>query len=197
MPSRPSPRSSDTAAAYIRRVVPYLATVITILWVTLLFLSLGFAISILVLSARSIVTQRYVDSIVRQQLSSQKEVRVLQRNFDVLTQACSKIFPQTMTAHSPSGKLVRGSFSSDGTKYAGYDEVTAGKQGIGVEIVATQQVKHIEIFHPRTESTGAGTSGAFSVAVRWKDAQTIEYDVFVKKADGTLMKETRTTKIYF
>ncbi len=204
MPSRAS-RSSDSASAYIRRAIPYHATVITILWVTVLFLSFGFAMLLLVQSARNVAMQRTLDSVVRQQLAAQKDLRVLQRDVDVLQQACARIFPQalaqpnassTVTATSPSGVLVRGSFSSDGSKYAGYDTSTVGKKGIGVEIVATTRVKHIEIFNPRTESTGAGTLGT-SMSVRWKDANTIEYDVLVKKADGTQTKETRTTKIYF
>lgn len=101
-----------------------------------------------------------------------------------------------LAAMSPSGALDRGSLSADGTRYAGYEDGVKGKIGIGVEIVATKQVKHIVIFDPRSESTGKGTPSESNMSVRWKDAQTIEYDVLVKKS-GNWVKETQTVKIFF
>lgn len=97
---------------------------------------------------------------------------------------------------SPSGLLHRGSWNSDVTRYAGYDETTKGKIGIGVEIPATKQVKHIVIFNAVSESTGKGMPEESSMSVRFKDDHTIEYDVLVKKS-GQWVKDTQTVQIYF
>lgn len=101
---------------------------------------------------------------------------------------------------SPSGALSRGSVSADGSKFAGYEDVKPGKKGVAVELLkdatTARKERYIVIFNALTESTGIGTSYEKEMSVRWKDAQTIEYDVLVKQKSGW-KKETRSIQIYF
>lgn len=104
---------------------------------------------------------------------------------------------KTAMATSPSGAIVRGSLSPDGTKYAGYDVVTPGKKGVAVEVVGETRIRHIVIFNPSAESSGLGLPEEPTMSVRWLDNQTIEYDVILKKAGGVQERTTETVKIYF
>lgn len=105
----------------------------------------------------------------------------------------------TTPASSPSGILSRGSLSSDGSKFAGYEDVKVGKKGIAVELLkdttSARKERYIVIFNALTESTGVGTAFEKEMSVRWKDAKTIEYDVLVK-VKGEWKKETREVQIF-
>ncbi len=96
---------------------------------------------------------------------------------------------------SPSGALVRGSFSPDGTRYAGYDVVTVGKKGVAIEAVGTPSVSLVVPFNPKTQSSGLGLPQESSMSVRWLDNSTIEYDVIYKNADGTKTQKVETLKV--
>lgn len=204
MPPRTSrtPKSS-LDHSYYRRAVPHHASVITILWVVLLFFSLGFAMILLIQSARIAILQRYLDSVVRQQIIETQSLRSLSVDIDSLNRTCVKIpsasAPTVLGAPTTAQgeTLTRGAYSPDGIKIAGYDDVTSGKKGIGVRVVGETRIRHVVIFNAKTESSGAGTSYESSMSVRWKDNSTIEYDVLVKKADGTQSVEARSVQIYF
>lgn len=203
------PRTSRTPKpsldhSYYRRAVPHHASVITILWVVVLFFSLGGAMILLVQSARIAILQNYLDAVVRQQIVEAQSLRALSVDIDALNRTCVKIpsasAPTILgapTSASSSEILLRGAYSPDGKKLAGYDDVTSGKKGIGVRVVGETKVRHIVIFNPKTESSGAGTSYESSMSVRWKDNSHIDYDVLVKKANGTQSVETRSIEIYF
>jgi hypothetical protein len=96
---------------------------------------------------------------------------------------------------SPSGALVRGSFSPDGLHYAGYDVVTVGKKGVAIETVGTPSVSLVVPFNPKTQSSGLGLPQESSMSVRWVDNSTIEYDVIYKNADGTKTQKVETLKV--
>ena len=99
------------------------------------------------------------------------------------------------SALSPSGALVRGSFSPDGTQYAGYDVKTVGKKGVAVETVSTASVKLVVPFNPATQSSGLGLPQESSMSVRWLDNQTLQYDVILKNPDGTKTQKVETVKV--
>ncbi len=205
MPPRTSRTPKSTLDhSYYRRAVPHHASVITILWVVLLFFSLGFAMILLVQSARIAILQRYLDAVVSQQIVEAQSIQSLEVNVESLNRTSVKIpsasAPTVLgapTSAVPGEILLRGAYSPDGKKLAGYDDVTSGKKGIGVRVVGEMKIRHIVIFNPRTESSGAGTSFESSMSVRWKDNSNIDYDVLVKKANGTQAVETRSIQIFF
>ncbi len=96
---------------------------------------------------------------------------------------------------SPSGKLLRGSMSSDGKKFAGYQIANSAKRGVAVELLDTKQTKYIVLFSP-SQSTGSNSTYETSMSVRWKDAKTVEYDV-LETVGGKQVKKTETVTIGF
>jgi hypothetical protein len=99
------------------------------------------------------------------------------------------------SATSPNGQLMRGSFSPDGTKFAGYEEKRPAQRGIAVEVPAEGRVRYVMIFSP-SQSTGAGTTLEPQMSVRWVDDKTIEYDVLVTEG-GNQEKRTERIRIGF
>jgi len=193
----------------------------TLIWVLITVLSLGFAWVMLVSYMRLDAQQRNVDALNRELYDSQMRLQWMQRslkNFstddmtlppsvppmmgetstpDTMMQAPSATSVQA-DASGYAGILTRGSYSPDGTKYAGYDDVTAGKIGLGVESFnENNKLRRVVLFNRYTESSGAGTPDESMLNVRWLDDSTIEYDVLVKKGDGSTSKETREIKIFF
>lgn len=206
MPPRTSSRTRSSAARAeapsgsheYRHVIASHGSLLTILWVVLLFLSLGIGLTLFVQKVR-------MDADGRSIAVLSQRVDELQRRVMLLSQPASPVATPTTAVGAPnvlptnvsaSGLLERGSLSPDGTKYAGYDVTTKGKIGIGVEILQTKQVKHIVIFNPNTESTGNGTTDESNLSVRWVDSNTIEYDLLVKKG-GAWVKEVQTVNIFF
>lgn len=191
----------SSSTSDMRRAVTYHASSITILWVVVLLMSIGIWLVLLVDMLR-------IDALERNNIILQIQVADLRLRLEPSQQAAPPVVapapaPTTTlptappsASMSPSGALSRGSLSPDGTKYAGYNDTVKGKLGIAVEVLETKRVRYIEIFNAITESTGKGTEFESAMSVRWKDAQTIEYDVLVKKGDSWV-KETRTTKIFF
>lgn len=113
------------------------------------------------------------------------------------TLPASKPVVSNASQTSPSGALVRGSLSPDGTKFAGYDVVTSGKKGVAVQVIGETRIRHIVLFNPATESSGLGLPEESSMSVRWLDNKTIEYDIILKKANGTQEKKVENVKVYF
>jgi len=195
MPSRPSRQTVESA--YIKRAVPYHATVITVLWVTLLFLSIGFGMLLLVFTVRLKIAQQIVQEILRTEIATERDVAALKLELQSLKARATAPSASVSMPKTVEKVLTRGALSPDGKNVAGYDDVPVGKKGIGVRKIGETRVRHIEIFNPKTESSGAGTAAESSMSVRWKENQTIEYDVLVKKENGKEVQETRTTTIYF
>lgn len=187
-----APPASD---ASVRRAHLYVCTSLSLLWVVLLSVSFGLALAVAILFNTVRIDKQEQRHLATRINSVQAQVATINRQ---LIQAQRPTPPQTgrRVPQSPSGALTRGSLSPDGTKYAGYEDVVKGKIGLSVESVDSQKVKRIEIFNPTIESTGAGTQLESSMSVRWKDNQTIEYDVLVKK-QGVERKEIRNAKIFF
>ena len=184
------PIRSTASSPYIRRAVVYHATMITILWVLVLFLSLGFGISMLQSNVRlsMLEQQNAVQALRIEELSN-----VPPQAIETPTTTSMATSTSEETTY---GILNRGSLSADGSKYAGYDDTTVGKKGIGVQVIGETRVRHIVIFNTKTELSGNGTPSDAGMSVRWKDASTFEYDVLVVKG-GTTVKETRESTIYF
>ncbi len=215
MPPRTSRRTSSSPAAAVaeKKSVATSASVccrptVTMIWIVSFFMFLALWLVLFVHMVRlerlevalqqtqRLVLQLEQDRLVRMPLPTTNDV------VTAVVDAVASASTTTATASStdgvvsPGGLLHRGSWNSDATRYAGYDETTKGKIGIGVEIPATKQVKHIVIFNAFSESTGKGSPQESGMSVRWKDSSTIEYDVLVKKG-GTWVKETQTVQIYF
>ncbi len=224
MPSR-TLRTRSAAAASKKSSQPSKEPVccnqpMTLIWVLITVLSLGFAWVMLVSYLRLEYQQRDVDSLNRELSDSQLRLQWMQRslqNFssgEVMTPPAAPPMmddtstPGAMTNPASTtpgqadssgykGILTRGAYSPDGTKYAGYDDVTPGKMGLGVESFSENKLRHVVLFNRYTESSGVGTPDESMLSVRWQDDSTIEYDVLVKKADGSTSKETREIKIFF
>ena len=218
-----TPVSSRHAAfdAYLKRAVTYHAAMITVLWVFGLFFAFAMSLTLLVETSRIDVLEQTQAALVQQAVSSQQALVDLQMKQSqggslipqagvpaMATSTSAVVAPTTPGAvptlpfagdseMSPSGTLDRGALSPDGKRYAGYDDVTKGKLGIGVEILGDARIRHIVLFNPKTETSGAGTAEAATMSVRWTDSDTISYDVLVKAANGTQKVETRTVQIFF
>lgn len=204
-----SSRSHDVHAELRHRVVS-LSALMTIVWVSMVFLAFGGAL-VLLRHGMQLRELRDMKAIVRtQDLELQVQdwrISELEKATGTVpskpmeaiepampTPALAPMPPETtggiMLMTSPSGTLVRGTTSPDGTKFAGFNEVGA-RRGIAVEILdpkETRKIRYIVLFSP---SESSGTS------VRWKDAQTVEYDVVLKNSAGTTKTETREVKIFF
>ena len=206
MPTRTLRPRAAAVSKDFTRAIAYHSSAITILWILVAFLALGFIFLILVFYARLCADEQDLallnNSLVKTQqsvLSLQDKVRTLMPKSAEAPAAVTNVAGGLTPAlnASPSGLLNRGALSPDGTKYAGYDDTTKGKIGIGVETLADKRIRHIVIFNTKTESSGAQISSQ-QLGVRWIDNQTIEYDVMVLKSGQTApVKETLTTKIYF
>lgn len=199
MPSRSRASSFDS---YLKRAVVYHASAVTVLWVVLLFVSFGIALTLLVQMLRLNVTEQAHAILVARVRELGLDARDLRNQLaEIKKNATSTVSERAIPpgAADPRsfGTLTRGSMSPDGKKYAGYDDGTQGKRGISVIVIGETRVRHITLFNPRAESSGIGTPEESSMSVRWIDTQTIEYDVIVKQANGQQSRETRTTKIYF
>lgn len=217
MPPRTSRRTSSSSAAVVaeKKSVATSASVccrptVTMIWIVSFFMFLALWLVLFVHMVRlerlevalqqtqRLVLQLEQDRLVRMPSPAASDVVAAVVNSVVTASTTTATATATSTDGlvSPGGLLHRGSWNSDATRYAGYDETTKGKIGIGVEIPATKQVKHIVIFNAFSESTGKGLPQESDMSVRWKDSSTIEYDVLVKKG-GTWVKETQTVQIYF
>lgn len=194
MPPRTSPSSQS-----LRRAVAYHASQITILWIVVLFMTIGSFLVILFLVSKLELTRIQLALTVNELGKAEQLIRQMSRLTQPAAGLPTSAFAPSAAASSaasPSGALVRGSLSPDGTKYAGYNDAVKSKIGIAVEILATGKVRYVELF-PKADSTGSGTASESGMSVRWKDDSTIEYDVLVTKSDGRQVKETRTTQIYY
>lgn len=198
---RAKPSVAATQKDY-KHAIAYHSSAITIFWVLFLFLSLGFAFLSLAQYAKIEMLMQDVALLDDQLAKTQRTLLSLQQTTPAAPAMipAPETLPPTAAASEPvgpvySGALTRGAFSPDGTKYAGYDDVTAGKLGIGVETMSDNRVRRVVLFS-RSESSGATSPEATSFTVRWKDNSTIEYDVEVTAA-GKSTKETRTVKIGF
>ncbi|MDQ7815179.1 MAG: hypothetical protein RDU25_05245 [Patescibacteria group bacterium] len=192
----------------------------TLIWVLITVLSLGFAWVMLISYMRLDAQQRNVDTLNRELFDSEMRLQWMQRslkNFSTDNMSLPPSEPPMMgeiptfdaTTQPPSttsgqadlsgytGILTRGSYSPDGKKYAGYDDVTQGKIGLGVESFAENKLRHVILFNRYSESSAVGTPDESMLSVRWIDNDTIQYDVMVKKADGSATKETREINIFF
>jgi hypothetical protein len=233
---RSSRRRTTTEAAYdrpsttttisegqLRHTLAHHAAFITIIWVVMLFLSLG--VSLVLLKHNLEIRELYLAQ--GQMNDLDWKINQLEYRLDggqtlvppPPTAPAPKVttpatWPTSTTSSSsstlnwgslansssvsPSGELHRGAVSPDGTKYAGYEETTKGKIGVAVELLnATEgrKIRYIVIFS-LSESTGKGLPQESQMSVRWKSNSTIEYDVLVKKGTSWV-KETRTVTIGF
>jgi len=204
--SRAAVPAHATVPSWMNRALAYHASQITVLWIIVVFMTLaGFLVMLSYMLRLGTAERGLVDA--------QRHLLLLEASFEKLSansvvQPSVTQLPVVQPTHSapattlglpstsPSGALDRGSLSPDGSRYAGYNDTVKGKIGMAVEIIATGKVRYIDIFDPRTDSTGSGTASEAAMSVRWKDASTIEYDVLVTK-NGVQTKEARTTKIYF
>ena len=188
--SRPTPSvvSHDS-----RKTVASHGSSITILWVLMVCMCTAVWLVLLVTMLRIDQIEAILNASLAQQAVTQQEILPVA---DSAVNGVAAVPLPVSSSVSASGLLDRGSLSADGTKYAGYDSVTKGKIGIGVELTATKQVKHIVIFDTRSEATGKGTPSEADLSVRWKDAKTVEYDLLVKKG-SQWVKETQSVKIFF
>jgi len=181
--------------------IAYHSSAITIFWLLFLFLSLGFAMLFLVFFARLTQCEQDLALLNQSLVKTQLSILSLQQRVQALAPPVAATLPTNapttpaMNNAIPGGLLDRGALSPDGTKYAGYDDTTAGKLGVGVETLADKKLRHVVLFNPKTESSGAQISSQ-QFGVRWTDNSTIEYDVLVNNGTQTA-KETRTVKIYF
>jgi hypothetical protein len=204
---RAKPAAADPPKDY-KQAIAYHSSSITIFWILFLFLSLGFVSICLVQHAKIEMLMQDATALNAQFLKTQSTLINLQQKIQALQSA---VPAETVTATSAlpthlaplmglptagpvySGILKLGSFSPDGTKYAGYDLDTAGKFGIGVETMSDHKVRHIVLLNPKTEFTSQTVQVEQPTTVRWKDNRTIEYDVLSK----TGKREVRTVKIGF
>lgn len=200
--SRPRASASSDAASHIhpsvKNAMVYYSTSITILWVVVMALSISVWLVLLFNMLRLDRVERALVMLGQEmdQLKAQQVARPAVPSPVAVSSTIPQPLPVSAPNVSPSGALDRGSLLTDGSRYAGYDDATKGKIGIGVEIAATKQIKHIVIFNPYTESTGKGTMQESTMSVRWKDEKTIEYDILVKK-NNEWIKEVQSVKIYF
>ncbi len=204
--------SSRSSESYYKRAVPFHGSQLTILSIAFLLVSIATWLVLLVYIVKFDDLERRL--MVGQLLSANCDYKVgtlekkinsgfglkapagtLSTGVPSSTEPMADV-PVDASVKSPSGKLARGSFSPDGTKYAGYEETTKGKIGIAVEIVSTGKIRYIVIFNPNTESTGAGSVLAEGMSVRWVDNQTIEYDVLINK-NSEQIKDTERVAIFF
>ena len=205
--SRAAAPAHATVPPWMNRALAYHASQITILWIVVFSMTFAGFMVILSTRMRLEVAERALVSTQQHLLSVEATLGDLTAR-PVMQPPSVTQLPMMQPTHSapatilgmpgksPSGALVRGSLSPDGTKYAGYNDTVKGKIGMAVEIVATGKVRYIDIFDPRIDSTGSGSMNEALMSVRWKDASTIEYDVLVTK-NGVQTKQTRTTRIGF
>lgn len=180
-----------------RESIAHHGSSITILWVLMVCMSIAVWMVLLVTMIRLDQLEATIASSFRQQIALQEVTTSSPDSVAAVAAQPTATSSLVATAIvSSSGALDRGTMSVDGTRYAGYDDLTKGKIGIGVEIIATKQVKHIVLFDTRSEATGQGTPSEGEMSVRWKDAKTVEYDVLVKKG-AEWVKETQSVKIFF
>ncbi len=194
LPTKPKVAGTTCQSAHL-----YFSTSITLLWVLVLSLGFGLGLVLMVLS-NSVRLARHDQRLTMQRLDVlQNQLAAIRRYIAKQHTVSSAVYTGALgssTPKSPSGALSRGSLSPDGKKYAGYEDVLSGKLGLSLEMLDTGKLKRLEIFNPLTESTGADTPFDSLMSVRWKDQQTIEYDVLVKR-QGVQKKETRNAKIFF
>lgn len=198
---RAKPAAATPQKDYLQAIA-YHSSAITIFWILFLFLSLGFVFLFLVQYAKIEMLMQDVAALNEQLVKTQRAVISLQQRVPALQVAVPTMEEAPIASTSSaalipagpaySGILTRGAFSPDGTKYAGYDDVTKGKLGIGVETLADKRVRRVVLF-TAAESSGAGTTKESLMSVSWKDNSTIMYNVLVNKT--TI--ETRTVKIGF
>ena len=187
-----------------------LSALMTIVWVSMVFLAFGGAL-VLLRHTTQLRELRDMRAVVRTQ---DLELQVQDWRISELEKATGSVPSKPMEAvepsvptpalapvppeatggamlmTSPSGSLVRGTTSPDGMKFAGFNEAGA-RRGVAVEILdpeETRKIRYIVLFSP---SESSGTS------VRWKDAQTVEYEVVLKSVAGTTKTEVREAKIFF
>lgn|GEM_PF-1405737 len=206
--------------AYHRRTLGQHGAHITMLWILLLSFSFAGAMMMLNMSVRLSNLEESAPRLVAlESLLNTEEARLNQ-----LIEAVNQLNPTGVTttplmpnptvpptstpptstnttapvpASAPSAGLSRGSVSPDGTKYAGYEDVKVGKKGLAVELLnltTGRRERYIVIFS-LSESTGIGTAFEKDMSVLWKDANTIQYDVLVKKGQNWV-KETREVNIF-
>jgi len=179
--------------------IAYHSSAITIFWILFLFLSFGFACLFLVQYAKIEVLMQDAAFLNQQLAKTQRAVINLQK-------ACPAAQPAVTAPTTPpeaaapvqsgptyTGILKLGSFSPDGTKYAGYDLDTVGKYGIGVETMADGRLRRVVLLNPKTEFTSQTERVDQPTTVRWKDNSTIEYDILLSGGK----REVRTVRIGF
>jgi len=184
--------------------VVYHSWSITVLWILVFFLSLGFGLTLLKLWVQvNDVDSKSCGAWETTYGTLETRVKDLQSKIDVLAppapvastnEVSAPISPVAVSA-SPSGALVRGSLSPDGTKFAGFNDASKLRRGVGVEILSTGKIRNIVLFSAN-ESSGAGGSNESTMGVRWVDDKTIQYDVLVGKGDAA-KKTTETVTIGF
>ncbi len=188
------------------RAIAYHSSSITIFWVLFLFLTLGFGLMTLGYYDKLNQQERNIAALNDELIKTQKSLISMQQKAVITkskpVEVSVTVVPETGTNQLPAAKvsethapLERGALSPDGTKYAGYDDTTAGKLGIGVMTLADKRVRHIVLFNPKTENSGAVISSSM-YGVRWLDKNTIQYDVLVTSG-AKAGKETRTVDIGF
>ncbi len=202
--SSTSKHPKRTAPPPLTHAISYHASQITILWIIVIFVTLaGFLV---MASFTSRLNDAEVTLNIFGQRIAQLESQVNQVNQVVIppiipvvvpTSTLSQIAVPVEPSMSPTGALDRGMLNADGTRYAGYNDTVKGKIGVAVEIVGESRPKYIVLFNTSLESTGKGTPQESQMSVQWKSPSEIEYNVLVKKADGTQDIETRTVTIHF
>jgi len=180
--------------------IAYHSSAITIFWILFLFLSLGFALLLLTHYAKIEMLMQETAALNQQLIKTQRAVINLQKTCPASAQpvvttptAPPETAAPAQTGPTYSGILKLGSFSPDGTKYAGYDLDTVGKYGIGVETMADGRLRRVVLLNPKTEFTSQTERVDQPTTVRWKDDNTIEYDVLLSGGK----REVRTVKIGF
>ncbi len=208
MPTRTLRQRQIPAATYKdwTHAIAYHSSAVTIFWLLFLFLTLGFAMLLLGFYSKMTTLEQDLALVNQSLVKTQLSVINLQDQMTKLNPPATIPTPNPLipaatlpatSNTSPSSLLNRGALSPDGTKYAGYDDTTKGKLGVGVETLSDKKVRHVVIFNSKTESSGAELSSQ-QLSVRWVDSQTIQYDVLVTKSgQPEPTKETRTVQIYF
>lgn len=202
---RQTPKPSTMNKDYTRAIA-YHGSSITIFWVLFLFMILGLGMLVLTFYAKLNLQEQSIAALNEQLNKTQKSLDALQQKAVItrskpvevtvtIPPASSTNTRSTATANASYAPLNRGALSPDGTKYAGFDDTTKGKSGIGVITLADKRVRHVVLFNTKTESSGVGNQ-AWELGVSWRDNSTIQYDVLVQKATGPVL-ETRTVKIGF
>ncbi len=187
----------------MKRAVAYHGSLLTILWVSLLFFMLASFYVVLSMKIRLDRAEAHIAVLETAYTDLATSAVPVPAPAPPVTLPTNEVMPPTSTGSaavlmmSPSGALDRGMMNASGTRYAGYNDTVKGKIGVAVEVKGESRPRYIVIFNPYTESTGKGTSYDSQMSVRWVDDSTIEYDVLVTNADKTQKIETRTVQIYF